>query len=129
METRLTPRVQLELKIIVQIDEETQQKFHLAKGNTFGVDILDISIGGIGVFSKYFLPKGLLLEVQIEGKPFGLDEPMKIKSRVCYCNYIKSSRYRCGIMFIDIPDDYKNNIAVFIRTYERRKEPRVKLSE
>ena len=129
METRLTPRLYINFKILSRIDRESQTKFSLVKGDNFEVDILDISVGGIGVFSKYFLPRGLRLELQLEGKHFGLGEPIKIKGEVRYCNYAKASGYRCGVKFIDLPTEYKKKIANFIATYDRRAEPRYKLSD
>lgn len=129
METRRAPRTNVQLKVIFQLPKEREQKFSLSKGNTFEVNIVDISVGGMGVFSKYFLPKGLIIETQIEGKPFDLNEPMKIRGEIRFCSYAKSLGYRCGVMFLDISNEYKKIIADFIATYERRKEPRYNLPE
>jgi hypothetical protein len=129
METRYAPRVRLDLKVLSRVSDEDGQKFLLSKGNTFEIEIADISTLGVGIISRFFLPKGLRIELEIDGKPFGLDNSMKIKGEVRYCNYIKSSRYRCGIKFIDISSQYLNKIKDFIATYEKREEPRLKLSE
>lgn len=127
--TRSAPRLNINLKLISRIDEEIEQRFSLSRGNTFEVDTVDISALGIGILSKYFLPKGLRIEVDIDGQAFGLDGLMKIKGEVRFCQYIKASVYRCGVKFINISDEYREKIADFISNYERRKEPRLKLSD
>jgi c-di-GMP-binding flagellar brake protein YcgR len=129
METRCAPRICINLKIISRIDEETGQKFSLAKGNVFEVQIVDISILGIGIISKYFLPKGLHIGLEIDGKCFDLENPFRIKGEVRYCSYVKAIGYRCGVKFINISSQYMDKIKNFIATYERRQEPRVTLSE
>ncbi len=129
METRRNTRANISVKVFLHIDQDSPQKFCLSKSCDFEVDIMDISIGGIGVFSKYFLPQGLHIEVEIEGKPFGLGEPMKIKGEVRHCTYVKAAKYRCGIMFTNITEKYQKCIADFIAVYERREAPRYKLSE
>jgi len=127
--TRSAPRININLKLISRVDEEIKQGFSLAKGNAFEVDAVDISMLGMGLVSKYFLPKGLRVELEIDGKLFNLDNPMKIKGEIRYCRYVKPSTYRCGVKFINIPDECKEKITQFITNYERRKEPRLKLSE
>lgn len=129
METRSAPRVSINLGVISRIDDKNGQKFSLSKGNIFEVKVVDISVSGVGIVSKYFLPKGLSIELEIDGKPFGLDEAMKIKGEIRYCNYIKACGYRCGVKFINILGNYAAKIAELIATYERRKEPRLKLPE
>ncbi|RJO65469.1 MAG: PilZ domain-containing protein [Candidatus Omnitrophota bacterium] len=128
METRLASRVNIDLKVVCKTEELHQQKFCLASGNKFEVKVLDISILGIGLQTKYFLPKGLIIDTEIEGAFFGLQEVMKIKGEVRYCNYIRGLGYRCGIKFLNISNKYKDAIIQFIAAHERRKEPRVKLS-
>ena len=128
METRRAPRVGISLKVTSKIDEASKQKFSLSTGKTFEVDAKDISILGVGVYSKFFLPRQLLLELQISGKPFGLGKNMVIKGEVRYCKYTKPSAYRCGIKFLHLSGEYKDKITNFIATYERKKS-RLKLSE
>lgn len=129
METRITGRVGINLKIASSLDAEAGQKFSLAKGNIFEVEGIDISLGGLGVNSNYFLPKGLRIILEIKGELFGLKAPLKIKGEVCYCKFIKGSQYRCGIKFVDLPQEYKDKISNFVATFERRSEPRLKLAD
>lgn len=129
METRLAQRVKLSLEAVLKIAEEPKQKFALSQGNCFVVNILDISKMGIGLLSKYFMPKGLIVELQLNGDPFGLKETVKVDAEIRWCNYIKPSEYRCGVKFLNILAKYENAIAQFVSANERRKEPRLKLSE
>lgn len=129
METRSSSRVGVKLKVVCRIHENFRQKFGLTCGDVFELIAVDISEVGIGVISKYFLPKGLILELEIGGISFGIEKIMKIKGEIRYCIYKKNSGYKCGIKFLDILDEYRNNIAKLVSTYERREFPRVKISE
>lgn len=129
METRRAPRININLKIKSKIPEKYRQKFALTTGASFEVDAVDISMLGIGIFSKYFLPKGLILELEINGEPFELKEEMILTAEVRHCAFIKGQGYRCGVQFLDLSEKYKKVIAEFIATYERRREPRFKLTE
>lgn len=129
METRLTRRLDLSLKVTLSVDEEFKNKFVLADGNSFEATALDISVSGLGIISKYYIPKGLIIVLEIPGNMFELKENVKTKAEIRYCKFIKSCEYRCGIKFLDMNEKYKNAIAKFISLYEKRKEPRLKLSE
>ena len=128
METRQGPRVEVSLRVISTIDKSMQDSISLANGNRFEAMACDISIGGIGLITKYFLPKGLLLELEIEGIPFELKERMTAKGEVAHCKNIQVRKYKCGIKFTQIDDKYIKAISQFISRYERRKNPRVSLS-
>lgn len=129
METRKAPRINIDLKVISRIDEDAQQKFGLVCGEIFEVNVVDITESGVGILSKFFLPKGLIVKLEIEGAVFNLKEIMKIKGEIRYCNYIKDLGYRCGVKFLNVPDIYREAISRFISSYERRKAPRIKLAE
>ena len=79
--------------------------------------------------SKYFLPRGLIIELDIDGKPFGLDRNIKTKGEVRYCRIMKSFENRCGVKFLGLPEADRKSIAEFVATFERREFPRVKLAE
>ena len=129
METRLAPRLNIDLKIISKLDDEYQQKFSLASGNKFEVRTLDISELGVGILSKYFIPKGVVLDLDIEGKPLGLDRDISTKGEVRYCKFVRNLGYKCGIKFLNISQPDRKAIAYFISTYERRRASRVKLAD
>ena len=129
MQTRLGPRINVTLKIVTKIDESLKQHVHLTKGNRFDVSSYDISAIGIGIYVKYFLPKGLILDLEMDGAPFGLEEKMKIKGEVRHCEYVTVRKYHCGIKFLNLPKNYKKVIDHFVSTHTRRKNPRIKLSD
>ena len=129
METRRAPRINLNLIIRSKIPPEYKQKFALISGMNFEVEAVDISVLGVGMFSKYFLPVGLILELEITGKPFGLTDNMTVKVQVRHCRFIKGRGYRCGVQFLDLPKEYKKALEEFVSVYERRKAPRLKLAE
>ena len=129
MDTRRAPRVTINLKVISEIDEALKQKFSLASGKSFEVEASDISTSGIGIYSKYFLPAKLLIQMQIDGKPFGSDESMEAKGEVRYCKYVGSSGYKCGVKFTDLSSASKDKIKKFVASSDKRTESRLKLSD
>ena len=67
--------------------------------------------------------------LEIDGAIFGLKETMKLKAEIRYCVYIKPRNYKCEIKFLSIPEKYKKAIAQFISSYEKRKKPRLNISD
>ena len=129
METRAAPRIPVDLTIVSLIDRRHEQRISLSEGDRFRVRAVDISIGGIGIVSKYFLPTGLRIILAFPGKRLGLTKTIKTTGEIRYCKFIGHSSYRCGIKFIGIPLLYKNEIAKFVAKYEKRENPRVVLAE
>ena len=126
METRLSPRIDVALKVISAIDKSSEQNIKLANGDSIQASTFDISETGIGlILKKYYLPKGLHIRLSIDGAPFHLKEPIKIKGEIRYCRSIKSRTYKCGVQFLDMPKKYKKTIADFIALYNRRKATRL----
>ncbi len=128
MNTRHGPRVEVSLRVISTIDKSMKDSVSLANGNRFEARAYDISVGGIGLLTKYFLPNGLLLELEIEGAPFGLKERITAKGEVVHCKDVQAHKYKCGIGFTEMIDKYIKAIEQFVSNYERRREPRVNLS-
>ena len=128
MQTRQGSRVVVSLRVISTIDESMKDVISLANGNRFEARAYDISIGGIGLLMKYFLPKGLLLEMEIEGAPFGLQERIIAKGEVSHTKSVGAHKYKCGVKFTDMADKYIKAISQFVSDYERRKNPRINLS-
>ena len=130
METRSTPRVAVELKVICHIDESQDASFKLSEGNQFEAQALDISEGGVKLLSKYLIPRGIILDLDIDGKVFGLDRNIKTKGEVRFCESVKGlwKSNRIGVKFLDISDVDREALAKFVAAYERRQFPRVKLT-
>lgn len=127
MDTRSAPRIPVRLEVLVNIDNKPDQSIKLAAGTQFDATVFDISSKGMGIFIKYFLPRETAIELVLAGAPFGLKDDMKIKSEVKYCNCVATHTYRCGVEFLDLPEEYKNTINSFITKYDRRQGPRLSL--
>ena len=128
MDTRRGPRVEVSLRVISTIDESMKDSVSLANGNRFEARAYDISAGGLGLLTKYFLPNGLLLEIEIEGAPFGLKERIKVRGEVSHCKNIQVHKYKCGIRFVGMVDEHIKVIEQFVSNHERRRKLRVNLS-
>lgn len=129
MNTRKKPRTQLDIKVVLSIDEKSKEVFSLAQGKPVEATTIDISSLGMGVVTKYYLPKGLIMDLEIEGKSFGSKKSIKVKGEIRYCMYTGISGYRAGIKFINILGEDQDKISKFVEIYERRRSPRVKLSD
>ncbi|MFH1355341.1 MAG: PilZ domain-containing protein, partial [Candidatus Omnitrophota bacterium] len=120
METRKAPRIGINLTINSKIPSEYKQKFALINGMNFDAQVVDISSLGMGMFSKYFLPKGLILELSMDGKYFGVSEDIVVRAEVRHCAFIKGRGYRSGMQFLNLSDNDKKVVLDFIANYERR---------
>ncbi|MFH1191804.1 MAG: PilZ domain-containing protein [Candidatus Omnitrophota bacterium] len=89
----------------------------------------DISVGGIGMVTSYFLPHGLRVKLVLAGGILGINRLMRLKGEVCYCLNLKHGKYKCGIKFIDPPTTYLSKFNEYKSAYEKRKEPRITLSD
>jgi len=127
METRRSPRVKINFKVVSTIDEKVKQKFSLSIGKTFEARAVDISTLGIGIMAQYFFPRGINIEMEIDGKVFGLDRAIIVKGEIRYSKYMSSSEYRTGIKFLNLSPDDAKAIADFIAVAEKRKAPRFKV--
>ncbi|MFH0764414.1 MAG: PilZ domain-containing protein [Candidatus Omnitrophota bacterium] len=125
--TRLAPRVKIDMEIPSEIEKVEGQGGALASENRFKARAFDISRKGIGVIVDFLLPRGLIIKLNIKGEPFGLDKDMELKGEITHCHYVKVRQYICGIKFLDMPDEYKKTISNFIDAYEKRQFPRLDL--
>ena len=129
MSNKQGPQLNVVLKVISEIDEDSQGEYSLARGRTIKVDAVDISVLGLGITSVYSFPVGTLVEAAIDGDVFGLSEPMLVKAEIRFCKYTEKAKYRCGMRFVDMDPKYFEIIRDLIRKYERRKDPRIKLTD
>jgi len=129
METRGTLRVPVNFEVIWKVDKKINPFFSLVEKGLSRGEAFNISVGGMGIFSKHFLPKGLRIKLAFSGKILGSDKFMRLKGEARYCNFIKRSHYKCGIKFIDIPVSYSSKLNEFISMFEKRQEPRISISD
>jgi len=130
LETRLVPRITVQMKLLVMLDEKAEQNITLDSGKSFEAAVADISEGGLGlIIKKYYLPKGTRVELAMDGAPFGLKKEMRFKVEVKYCKNYEVNMYRCGVKIIEISKERKDAIKTFIARYDKRQTPRLNLPE
>lgn len=132
MDTRLNKRVDVKMSISCKIQEDSSQAVNLSGGNKFEADAFDISMLGIGFFTKCFLPQGLLIEMEISGIT-DREKKLNLKGRIRYCknapHEVKPpNKYKCGIEFLDLPKEDAKQVEQFIMKHEQRKAPRLNIN-
>jgi len=121
METRFFPRVEVQFKLSVMLDESPEQIIALDSGKSFEAVATNISEGGLGLsIKKYYIPKGAGVEIAMNGAPLDLQKEMRFKAEVRYCNNIKFNTYRCGVKFIDISEEYRDCIKKFVVLHTKK---------
>ncbi len=121
METRFFPRIEVQFKLSVMLDESPGQIITLDSGKYFEAAATDISEGGLGlVVKKYYLPKGARIELTMDGTPLDLKKEMRFKAEVRFCNNIKFNMYKCGVKFINMSEEYKEAIKKFIALHNKK---------
>lgn len=125
LDTRFVSRVDVTLRVVSKINRDANQSFELADGNFFKARAFNIGAQGIGIITKYFLPKGLVVDLEIAGPLFGFKECLTLKGEVRYCNniYNERNKYKCGISFIGISDECKEAILQFCLHSRGKKNP------
>jgi len=123
METRRAKRLQASFKVNLKIDPSLTKYFKLRK-ETVEVDTLDISVLGVGLLSKYFIPKGVIVNLQLKINDKIIDAKGEIRSAVSWGKGLS----RLGIKLIDLGESEQKIIEKFIKENERRTEPRLELS-
>lgn len=124
METRSSHRTKFKMTVHCKIADIPGQQVALAGGNRFEVDAFDISKTGLGVFSNVYLPKGVIVELDLKSGAFKLHKEMKLEGEVMYCRSIGANKYKCGFHFKGVNNIHKRAILRFLSMYERRKSPR-----
>lgn len=120
MQTRLNPRVNIFIKITSKIDRSLDQHIYLSAGDSLRAFTCDISKAGLSfIVKRYYLPKGLFIEIYFDNPFFGRTKSIKIKGEICYCNYIKHRAYKCGVKFLEMSTKHKKLITQFIANHHR----------
>ena len=115
MENRVFPRSRLDQKIFVEVDKDPNQSYHTRDGNLFDTDSADISESGVSLKSRYYLPKGLRLDVKMQGADFGLSEIINLDGEIRYCKQEGTHEYRCGLKFLDPSQRYEEVFGNFVK--------------
>jgi hypothetical protein len=122
METRRVKRLKASFKAKLNIDSSITQRFNIRQEN-IEVEVLDISVLGIGLVCKYFIPKGVIVNLQLKINNKLIDVKGEIRSAISGGKGLT----RLGIQFIDLDNSEFEIIDKFIKDNERRNEPRLEL--
>jgi len=117
METRERPRIDAKLKVDLNIDESFKDQITLVGGNNMETETCDINLGGLCLILKYFLPRGLIVNLSIDGTPFGLDRKIDVKAEIRHSKYVKVHTYKTGVRFLDLSEEDRKYIDDFISKY------------
>lgn len=92
--------------------------------------LMDISPSGCALVAQIFVPKNVLVVVEIDGKPFypgHAEKVIRAVGRVVNCRNLSRDSYRLSLLFTEIQGGDKEAIRLFVAENERRKEPRINL--
>ena len=126
-ETRSSERIPTAVKVAYEVHESMKGSFPFS-AHKLTSNITDISSTGCAILANVFIPKNVLLNMEIEGNVFFPDHPeriIKVTGRVCNCRNISKDTYRLGIFFEQVSKEDKEAIKHFTDGYDRRKEKRV----
>ena len=122
METRKAPRLPISSTTKLKVDPSVKGHFGIAKKD-IKVQIIDISVRGIGVLSKYFIPKGVIIDLEFMISGGLITVRGEVKSAISGGKGLT----RLGVKFIDIDKKQHQTIARFIKENERRTQPRLNI--
>ena len=123
METRRAKRFKASFKVKLKVDTYLTEYFRFQK-ESIEVEVLDIGFLGVGILSRYFIPRGAIVDLQfnIDNKTF--DVKCQIKSAISGGKGLT----RMGIKFLDLDKSELEKIKKIIENNERRKQPRLELT-
>lgn len=107
-------RREIRISINTEIDQNVNNPKLIPNITSDRVVTTDISSLGVGIFSDYYLPVNLRLILEIDGKPFGLDNVMTIQGEVRYCMQVQDVLFKCGIRFINTAPKVKDKINEYV---------------
>ena len=113
METRQTPRLPISSIAKLKVDPSANQHFDIEKKH-IRVQIIDISMKGIGLLCKYFIPRGVIIDLEF-----------KVKDELIVVISGGVGLTRLGVKFVDINKEQKRIIEDFLKKNERRIQPRL----
>ena len=127
METRLTKRIPVNVKIVSHVDSDLDQKYDLVAGNAFDVKAVNISTSGVGIVSPHYMPAGLVIDLEFDGKILDFPGAFAVRGSIKYCKSTKNSRYKCGVKFQELSKVFMKALNSFISEHDKRRAPRIDL--
>ena len=130
-ETRKSQRLQISGTVWIQINPSMQDAVQLEK-EAVEVEMVDISVHGVGLLSKTFLPKGTLVDLEFPGsaltvpKAASPPEIIRITAKVMYTRP-QGDLCRMGLMITEMDDETRRVVRDFAFSRELRRTPRTPL--
>jgi len=118
-ETRRAKRVRLVVPATYSIHESLKKQIRLSE-DVVKATTRNINAFGVAIDSKYFIPKGVLINITIDSGPFypgkggGLDKPIRIVGKIVSATMEAKRHYRLGVQFIEVREEDKAAIAKFV---------------
>ncbi len=129
--SRRSFRVLIELQSIIRLHRSSKKEIHLKEKNIW-CKLLDLSLGGCGLESPYFLPVGVKLDVFLDRNRLRVNKVeskkrlyTKIIGTVKICKQLSSRKYRVGVQFEKLSSEDNGLIHEFLDTQERRGDKRI----
>ncbi len=129
--TRRFFRVLYESPVILRVNRKHRTQVRLTQTNIPG-KLVDLSEGGCGIETAFFIPKGTLINIFLDRSLLQLSgDPAVPKghSRIIASTISSVTKglrlYRVGMQFTHVAAADKLLIAKFVKFHERRKDPRV----
>ncbi len=123
METRRAKRLKTSFSVKLKLDLSSGQHFQVKDGSV-EAGALDISTLGVGLMSKCFIPKGIVVDLELKINNKTIETRGEIRSAVSGGKGLT----RLGIQFVGLDNSQKEIIDNFIKENERRSQPRLNLS-
>ncbi len=127
-ETRGSERISAAIQVTYEVHESMKGSVPFSD-KKHSADIVDISATGCSIRSNVFVPKNILLNMEIDGTQFyeGGKKIINATGKICNCRNISKDSYRLGISFEKISAEDKQAIKRFVDSRDRRKEKRLPL--
>ncbi len=137
-DTRRDARTPITVQVRIQVNSAMRETVQLAK-EAIEAQVVDISIVGIGLTSRVFLPKGVLVDLQLPRNVFSspnmppppmgtspTEGSMPITGQVVYARP-QEKLCRMGIAITKISDGDRLLLQHYVSSQERRRAPRTPL--
>ena len=130
-ETRKSQRLQVSGTVWIQINASMKDSVQLEK-EAVEVEMVDISVHGVGLLSKTFLPKGTTVDLEFPGTAMAIPkaapppEIIRITAKVMYARP-QGDLCRMGLMITEMDDETRRVIRDFSFSRELRRTPRTPL--
>lgn len=130
-ETRKGQRLQVNGTVWIQINPAMGDAVHLEK-EAVEVNLVDISVEGVGLLSKTFLPKGTVVDLEFPGSALTVPKSppppknIRLTAKVMYSRP-QGEMCRMGLRISQMSDETRQFIQEYSSSREQRRSPRTPL--